>query len=372
MPERTVCFLIANFDGGGAQKQCVQLLNELQHRNDIRLVLVYLHQGEHWPLLRHDRLEAHQIEVSSNFDPRIPFRIARIVNAVEADVLISWMPTSDSYSFCVRALTRRRVKWVMTERNSSYPNRLRIRLRNTVGRHADAIISNSAAGDAYWERRQARGPRFVADNIVTSTWSEREHSFDGVVLHVGRLEPQKDPVFVARAFCELARRRRDLRFAFLGEGTLRPAVERQIEMAGLTDRIAVGGFRPDAPAIIASASVVVSLSHHEGLPNVLLEAAAAGTPIVASQIPEHTELLGETYPYYIRAGEDPTDVAAAIAAALDDPHASAALAAAQVRIARMNPERVAAIYLSVFERVCEGGGETNTPAVPDSGQPAEG
>lgn len=345
-----VCFFIPALSDGGAQKQCIYLLNELQLRDDIELVLIRNGEGVHDHLLNTDRLEVCHIRVGSNYDPRVLLNLVRVIRRTKPDILISWLHASDVYSYFARRAFPR-LKWLMTERDSNYPDELRYKVRERLGRHADGIVSNSRAGDEYWAARRARGARYVVNNIVTRAPSESVSSIRAQnVLFVGRLEEQKNPIVVARAFCELAARRSDLRFQMVGEGSTREALESIIRDAGLAHRVELPGFRDDVRSLIATARLVVSLSEHEGSPNVLLESVSAGTPIVASSIAPHHELLGPDYPFLVEQWRDPHHAANMIERAVDDPAAADALAFAQSRVAAMTPQAVADHYMAIFTK----------------------
>src|SRR5216684_7845141 len=66
-----------------------------------------------------------------------------------------------------------------------------------------------------------------------------------------------------------------------GEGPMRPAIEQQIAFHGLRDTVMLLGHRLDVPALLARAQVACLPSHMEALPNAVIEAMAAGLPVVA-------------------------------------------------------------------------------------------
>lgn len=82
----------------------------------------------------------------------------------------------------------------------------------------------------------------------------------------------------------------------VGEGEMRPDLERQIKGLGLEGRIRLHGTELDPRPMYGAFDVVVQSSMSEGLPNVLLEAAAAGRPIVATAAGGSNEIVidGET------------------------------------------------------------------------------
>jgi len=73
------------------------------------------------------------------------------------------------------------------------------------------------------------------------------------------------------------------RLTIFGEGPDRVALERQVYALGIQDRVALPGFSSELPAAIAGADLLVLPSRWEGLPNVVLESLALGTPVVASE-----------------------------------------------------------------------------------------
>jgi glycosyltransferase involved in cell wall biosynthesis len=102
------------------------------------------------------------------------------------------------------------------------------------------------------------------------------------LLSVGRLRAPKDFVTLIRAFAALEPGTARLRIA--GDGPDRAAVEAEIERLGLQGRVELLGTRDDIPELLAGADVFVLASDSEGLPMSVLEAMAAGLPVVASAV----------------------------------------------------------------------------------------
>jgi glycosyltransferase involved in cell wall biosynthesis len=112
------------------------------------------------------------------------------------------------------------------------------------------------------------------------------------ILFVGRLDKQKG---LDRFFCELpgifqALPEHD--FILVGDGPQRAALQGLADRLGLTSRVHLLGWQADVTPFIASADILVLPSRWEGMPNVVLEAMAAGKPVVATQAEGTVELLG--------------------------------------------------------------------------------
>jgi glycosyltransferase involved in cell wall biosynthesis len=104
---------------------------------------------------------------------------------------------------------------------------------------------------------------------------------DPVVLGVGRLTIQKNFPALIEAFA-LVSRKRGARLVILGEGPDRTSLEARVSQLGLRDRVALPGFVDNPHACMARAGVFVLSSNFEGLPTVLVESLALGTPVVST------------------------------------------------------------------------------------------
>jgi len=116
-----------------------------------------------------------------------------------------------------------------------------------------------------------------------------------VWLAVGRFQPAKDYPTMVAGFARLARRSSS-RLILVGQGPLRGEVEALLEREGIPDRVQFLGVRRDVPDLMSGADGYVLSSAWEGMPVVLLEAAAVGLPIVATRVGGVAEVVehGET------------------------------------------------------------------------------
>jgi glycosyltransferase involved in cell wall biosynthesis len=116
-----------------------------------------------------------------------------------------------------------------------------------------------------------------------------------VIGTVGRLDPVKDQeglVFAFKMLCEsspLGRER--LRLVIAGEGPQRAGLEAQIAHLGLENQVCLLGNRTDVPRLLPEFDVFVLSSIAEGMPGVLLEAMAAGLPVVATDVGGVSEVV---------------------------------------------------------------------------------
>lgn len=112
------------------------------------------------------------------------------------------------------------------------------------------------------------------------------------IAWAGRLESNKRPLDAVRALARLRERGVDARLVLAGHGSLRRELEREVEARGLCDAIRFSGHQGDVESLLAGAQALVFTSDGaEGCPNVVLEAMAAGVPVVASRVDGVPEIL---------------------------------------------------------------------------------
>jgi glycosyltransferase involved in cell wall biosynthesis len=137
------------------------------------------------------------------------------------------------------------------------------------------------------------------------------------LLTVGRLQAPKDAVTLIRALAAL--RERPFEAVVVGDGPDRPAVEEEIRVLGLEPAVELAGDRDDVPDLLASADLFVLSSRSEGLPLSILEAMAAGLPVVASNVGGVPEAVVDGDTGLLVPPSDPQSLATAIGRLLDDP-----------------------------------------------------
>ena len=138
-----------------------------------------------------------------------------------------------------------------------------------------------------------------------------------VVGTIGRLVSQKAQDVFLRAAALVAEAVPDVQFLIVGDGPLRPSLERMAVELGL-GRCAFAGVRADIPGVLSILDVFVLSSVLEGLPVVLLEALAAARPVVATRIEGVTEVLQHGATGLLVPPRDPGALADAILALLRD------------------------------------------------------
>lgn len=109
--------------------------------------------------------------------------------------------------------------------------------------------------------------------------------------YVGRFSPEKNPMVLMEAFCNLATSRKEIQLLLVGTGPLEKQLKQYCEEKGLKDRIRFTGARRDVTTLLQAMDVFVIPSFTEGSPLSLLEAMASAKAVIASDIPSIRDIL---------------------------------------------------------------------------------
>jgi len=134
-----------------------------------------------------------------------------------------------------------------------------------------------------------------------------------------RFAPEKDPDLWLETAAIVAAARPDVRFVLAGYGELAESILRKAKLLGLADRLALFGPKADVGAIYAVMDLFLMTSRFEGTPNVLIEAQAAGVPVVAPPVGGLGEAMRDGLTGRLVAERTAVKIAEAVLQMLDDP-----------------------------------------------------
>jgi glycosyltransferase involved in cell wall biosynthesis len=297
-------------------------------------------------------------------------QVVRLLRRGRYDIIDSWLYPSYAQVGLTRRLTG--VPIVIAGRRSLSGYKAAFgRFDRTLDRLArdtpDAIVANSAAviDDVVAREGIARDRlRLIRNGVeLPAALPEAERaalraSFgvgpdELLVGTVANLRPAKGVARIIEAAAAVRAAVPEARFRVIGEGLERPALEARIAALGLAGRVVLAGSVPDARTLYGAFDLVVHASEAEGLPNAVLEAAAAGRAIVATAAGGTGEIVTDGLTGLLVPIGDGDALAAGIVRLARDPALRAALgAAARERAARdFGMDRFVAETVALYEEL---------------------
>lgn len=330
------------------------LLDQMRHAApDIEARLaVFQHRGTDNVFVQAARaqgLQAHAVAQRSSYDPRLGRRLREHLRDVGAQLVVTHDYKANHLGG--KAARRLGLPWVAVVHGYTAEDP-KVRLFEAMDRRAlrgaDAVVVVAEALERRLLRADVPRARLVRiDNGVDvkavaaaaaagGAAARRDLGADdttAVVLSLGRLSPEKGHDVLVEAFARVAREHPAARLVLVGDGVEEERLAARARERGIADRVRFAGWRGDAAACLGAADVFVLPSRTEGLPLALLEAMAAGIPAVVTDVGAMAEVLDHGAAGLVVPADDVAALAAALAAALDDPKACAARAAqARMRV----------------------------------------
>jgi L-malate glycosyltransferase len=195
------------------------------------------------------------------------------------------------------------------------------------------VIANSQAVQDFLVQKDGfdlRRIRVVRNGVdyerFASVSSDREKLFPGLrvedklIAVVANMNVKtKGHAELIAAGTEICREFPEAKFLFIGDGAERPHLERMVQELGLRDHFLFLGRRGDVPNILPCCNLFVLPSWAEGLPNSVLEAMAAGVPVVATRVGGIPEIIEDGVGGLLVPARDSPALALAIAQIFRDP-----------------------------------------------------
>ena len=262
-------------------------------------------------------------------------RYASLARRLRFDIIDAWLYPTDVFVAMGRQATRTPI--VITGRADLLPRRAfgpsSGRIDRMVNRRVDAIVANSDAVAAanmgqhgvepaklHVIRNGVEPSARISDAERRRLRAELGATDDSVLVgSVGMLRDVKRHSLLIDAFASVAPTRSDVRLAIIGEGPMRAELERQIEQLGLSSQVVLHGVVIDVRPMFDAFDVVALSSRSEGMPNVLLEAAAAGKPIVTTAAGGAVEVVRDGVTGMVVPVEDQVALSSALAQIISDP-----------------------------------------------------
>jgi GalNAc-alpha-(1->4)-GalNAc-alpha-(1->3)-diNAcBac-PP-undecaprenol alpha-1,4-N-acetyl-D-galactosaminyltransferase len=295
-----IAFIIPHFGTGGAERVASLLCNFwiTQGHSVCAITFEKVGAASSYPLDKSifvhqtQTLNTHQNPLSRiATNARRISRIRSSLKAFRPDVILAFM--TEANVVALWSSVGLGIPVVVSERNQ--PDRpglgfwRRLARRLSYPMAAGLVVQTKSI--ARWAEEQFQVPIHILPNPVNRIKTEVGRHSAKRIIAVGRLVRQKGFDLLIDSFAKIAARHPDWMLEIYGEGSERPALEAQVKRCGCVERIMLPGICRHIGEVYADAGLFVLPSRFEGYPNALVEALAAGCPVIASNCPGASEQI---------------------------------------------------------------------------------
>ena len=340
--------IIPTLDRAGAERQLSLLVNGLdRERFDVH-VCALTRGGPHEQTLHDAGIPVTVIGKRHKLDPAAFLKLKRHIAALQPDLVQTWMFAANAYGrVAARQAGVRRLVACEVAANPGKPrhewivDRHLAKTTDTIMAGSEAIRDHLVGGGIPAEKihRIHGGVPRIEQKPDTKVIDAIRRQFNippetKLVATVGRLSPEKrikDAIWASEL---LKACRDDINLLIIGEGSQRAMLMRYRDGVENQDRAHFLGERDDVDQIIPHLTALWMPSDQEGLPNAVLEAMAAGVPVIATDLPAHRELIVPDETGILIAVGDRAKLAGKTAKLVDEPELAQRLGAAGQQRAR--------------------------------------
>ena len=361
--------IIPTLDRGGAEKQLALLATQLP-ADEFDVHVCALARGG--PLLA--RLENHDIPVTvlskrAKIDPVAWWRLERHIRRLAPDLVQTWLFAGNSYGRTA-AMAAGPARLIASERCvDRWKVWHELAIDRFLVRRTSRVIVNSRGVRDFYIRHGLPEEKFavIPNGIVVPSESGSESREllreqlnippeAHLIGAVGRLWPQKrvkDLLWAAHLLYEC---RGDAHLLIVGDGPERDRLERYSRLYEVERYVHFLGHRDDVPRLLPQLDCLWLASGYEGQSNAVMEAMAAGVPVVATDIPGNRDLIAHQQTGFLVPVGDRARFARWANVLFEDPQAAATMAqAARKRMRdRFTIERMVERHADVYREVVGG------------------
>jgi glycosyltransferase involved in cell wall biosynthesis len=326
--------VMTSFEAGGTERQMIELIRRLDPGR-WQVHVACFHARGHWLGRVRERAASITEFPLKGFRRADTARFAWAFMRWCRERRLALVHTSELYSnvFALPAAAAARVPVRIGNRREINPDKTlgQIALQRAAYAFAHKVVANSrtAANRLLQERVPSHKVAIVPNGLDMQTFAPHSpRPLPRRVVMVANLRPEKGHDILVDAAVEVLRRVPDARFDLVGAGPQLRPLRARVEARAVSRSFSFLGHQDDVPAHLAAADIFVLPSRSEAFPNAVLEAMAAGLPIVASGIDGILEIVDDDRTGLLVPPRDPMALADRLCRLMADPALGARLGAA--------------------------------------------
>ena len=309
-----VLFITGRFGVGGKERQMTEIMSALPANYEMYFLV---REGDaYYKDKIAKRLKGFYSLQRSNFGPGDFFKIFKIINEIDPDVLFIWSNIASHLCLLIKVFTGKKFLLINSSiRNAPVRRSLWQILESYFYNLYPYVVSNSEAGLKAYNQLGKPGRYIMPNGIDLSRFPLAERprqknkldvTDEFVVSMAARMEKAKDYSSLIKAARICINRDKSIVFYLAGDGHLRPNLEREAKDMGLEAKVKFLGEQKDIENLFLGSDISVLLSTNgESLSNSVLESMAAGVPVLASDFPGNRQVIRDGYTGYLIKGNQP-------------------------------------------------------------------
>jgi glycosyltransferase involved in cell wall biosynthesis len=372
-----ILIVISNMEFGGAQRQIVELVNNIDQRNfEIHVCSL----SEYTPLAEqfNTGIPLHIIHKKAKFDFSVVFKLATLIRQYKFDVIHSYLFDAEIAVRLAGKLSCTGIKIIGSERNANYTLK-------PIQKHAykltknlvDCIIANSQSGAEYnasQTGQPANKYNVVYNGVDTKRFKPQDKGQIRAELGIdpdckligmfASFKQQKNHPFLIEALKEVKLQGNNFKLLLVGDmlhggmhgsDIYTTTLKQQIEDSGFSEDVIYLGNRDDIERIYPACDFTVLPSLFEGTPNVVLESMACGVPVIATDVSDNAKIISHAFSGYIVESKKILELSGKITNLLNDKKMLETLAdnARQEMVNKFSSRKLAENMSNIYKMVRE-------------------
>ena len=334
-----VAHVIPTLDRAGSETQLARIAPALDRTRFETAIYCLRREGPLAEPIRGTGIPLHLIGQRHKISWRALFRLRRELSIFDPHVLHTWLFTSHFYGRLAGICAGVPVLVIGERCVDLWKTPFHWMIDRALAHRTDAIVANAGATLDFLRTKGVTAPvmRVIPNaldpGLAPFPFPSRTTFLDWDFLAAGRLHEQKDYPTLLAAFAEVRKARPGATLAIAGEGPERTRLESLAARLGLSGSVTFLGLRADVPKLMAWTRCFVMSSIYEGSSNSLLEALAAGVPVVTTGAGGSAELVPDGCGIIVPV-KDPRKLAEGMLWTMDHPEEARSRAARASGIVR--------------------------------------
>ena len=307
MKKQKILFVNYSLDVGGIETLVLEICKRLDKDSFEPSVCAFVKNGKLQKEFEESGITVHLLEKDAGISFALPQRIYRLLKEQSIDIVHTQNPAS--WLYCILPARFAGVPLIHTVHTAAdyYGRHVRrwIILEHLLSRFTKRIVTVAGSLATFMkEREKVPGHKISViyngihaekyDKMIDVQKKKAELSLkdtDFVIGNVARFYPNKNHELLVRSFKEVVNRMPHAKLLLAGEGPLKEHIQSLVQQMQLSGSVSLLGNRRDIPELLQVFDLFVLPSKREGFPIGLLEAMAAGLPVVASDVDGNGELV---------------------------------------------------------------------------------